>query len=160
MTAIWLPVNLSRCIFILMEDAREYVAGLDRAFGARVREVRERRGLSQHQVSLEMQVFHGFPWHQTTVAKTEAGERPIKLAEAVALADALDVRLFTLLHEDLDDQERRAAERAAALRELMAVQGLVRQRAVEIGAMPPGSSLGWIEAPESAGEEVDSDAQC
>lgn len=139
-----------------MEDVREYVAGLDRAFGARVRAVRERKGLSQNAMSLHMQVVHGFPWHQTTVAKTEAGERPIKLAEAVALADALDVRLFALLHDDLDDQERRAAERTAALRELMAVQGLVRQRLGEIGAMPPGSGLGWIEAPESAEGEVDS----
>ena len=102
-----------------------------------------------------MTVFHGFQWHQTTVAKTEAGERPAKLAEAAALADVLNVRLFALLHDDLDNAELRRAEHQSALRELMAMQKLIRQRAVEIGAMQPGQRLAWVEAPTQEEEGDD-----
>lgn len=38
----------------------------------------------------------GFSWRQTTVAKTEAAERPIRINEAAALAMVLGVNLFDL----------------------------------------------------------------
>jgi hypothetical protein len=38
----------------------------------------------------------GFRWHATTVARTESGERPVKLDEAAALADIFAVPLDSL----------------------------------------------------------------
>ena len=52
--------------------------------------------LSQAQVALAM-THRGFTWHQTTVAKTESGERALRLDEAHALAGVLGVELTDLL---------------------------------------------------------------
>ena len=41
--------------------------------------------MSQGEVATEMTAL-GLGWHQTTVAKTEAGTRPLKLVEALGLA--------------------------------------------------------------------------
>lgn len=43
----------------------------------------------------------GIAWHQTTVGKTETGERPLKLSEALALAYTLF--LSTTMDELLTD---------------------------------------------------------
>ncbi|RAY13610.1 hypothetical protein DPM19_18195 [Actinomadura craniellae] len=50
-----------------------------------LRGMRTARGLSQEDVA-QMMTAAGFSWRQTTVAKTEAGARPVRLNEAVALA--------------------------------------------------------------------------
>ena len=45
-----------------------------------------------------MVVMYGHTtWHQTTVAKVEAGDREVKLAEAVALAEIVRTPLSTLI---------------------------------------------------------------
>lgn len=70
---------------------------INETFGQRVRDIRQQLGLSQRQVATMMASTHGTPWHQTTVAKTETGERPVKLSEAVALATAFGVPVADLL---------------------------------------------------------------
>lgn len=42
----------------------------------------------------------GFSWHQTTVAKTEAAERPLRLNEIAALATALSSSASQLIDGD------------------------------------------------------------
>lgn len=50
-----------------------------------LKELRKTRGISQEEVA-SLMTKAGFSWRQTTVAKTEAGSRPIRLDEAGALA--------------------------------------------------------------------------
>lgn len=68
----------------------------DQEFGAKLRTVREARGLSQRFLVSELNDVYRVRWHQTTLAKTESGERPVRFAEAVALAGALGVSLDEL----------------------------------------------------------------
>jgi len=64
-----------------------------------MRTTRERMGLPQNVLAMTMNSMYGFPWHQTTVGKVESGERPIRLAEAVAVAQSLGVPLDDLVAE-------------------------------------------------------------
>jgi transcriptional regulator with XRE-family HTH domain len=81
------------------EDQRQLVAELDTAFGARVRAARERQGLSQKWLAEALSSRYGFQWYPTTVGKMESGERPVKLTEAVALAQTLGMLLEDLVYE-------------------------------------------------------------
>jgi len=54
--------------------------------GAAVRRLRTERGWSQAQLGAKLKPY-GFDLTQTTVAKLELGQRPIRLNEAAALAD-------------------------------------------------------------------------
>ena len=62
--------------------------------GARVRELRTRRDMHQAVLALAMR-RSGFRWHQQTVARVEAGSRPVRLNEATALAEIFGVPLET-----------------------------------------------------------------
>lgn len=64
-------------------------------FGAALRARRRARGWSQHYVADAMTAL-GFSWGQTTVWKSEAGERPVSVAEAAMLAQlfAIDVAVL------------------------------------------------------------------
>lgn len=75
------------------------------AIGRRARELREHRRFSQQHVAAAMTV-KGHRWHQTTVAKTETGERPLRLSEARALSQLLHVQLGDLLGEGPSRHER------------------------------------------------------
>jgi len=68
--------------------------------------------MSQQAVADAM-VEAGFTWRQTTVAKTEAAERPVPVAELVALARLFETPIPELLGiADLDDVAEGAALRA------------------------------------------------
>ncbi len=62
-----------------------------------VRRRREARGWSQGDLARRMQEAGWRNFHQTTVSRIEKGERPIRLGEAKALAEVLDVTLEVLL---------------------------------------------------------------
>ncbi|MGW7239700.1 helix-turn-helix domain-containing protein [Streptomyces sp. NPDC054804] len=86
-------------VFIPMRDQRESTlanaaAGADsevlagrlpKVLASRLRAARTAMGMSQAAVSKAM-VDRGFSWRQTTVAKSEAGDRPVLFAEVAALA--------------------------------------------------------------------------
>src|SRR3954447_4046528 len=78
----------------------------DRTFGARMRQARERAGISQGDLSVNLVLMHNVHWHQTTVGKIESGGRPIRLSEAVAVADLLGVPLDELAYDRGDDTPR------------------------------------------------------
>jgi hypothetical protein len=59
-------------------------------FVAQVRIQRERKAWSQSQLATSMAQL-GFPVHQTTIGKWEAGDRRVLLDEALAMCVALDV---------------------------------------------------------------------
>ena len=78
----------------------------------RLRRLREAGHLTQQQIASQM-TGAGYRMHQTTIAKIEAGERPVTIGEAVALAWALGVGLLDLVTEpDLDELAEALAELA------------------------------------------------
>ena len=58
-------------------------------FGRAVRLLRTARGLKQSELAEHM-AARGFPWHGSTVSKTENGDRDPSLAEICALAEVFD----------------------------------------------------------------------
>lgn len=106
----------------LDEDAlRQLMQDPERYLGARVRQLREQFGYSQEHLAKLMQEAK-LKWGQTTVAKTEAGSRPVRVNEAVALADLFGLTVNDLLpigflHAENPDvaQSHQAFRLAAAL---------------------------------------------
>lgn len=68
---------------------------IDANIAANVRAFREARGISQEDLAARL-AEAGFPFSQATIWKIENGRRPVKSAEQVALADALEADPWTL----------------------------------------------------------------
>jgi transcriptional regulator with XRE-family HTH domain len=69
----------------------------DKHFGKRVKNERDHRGWSQADMAKKLS-DHGIqPMHPTTVAKIEAGERSVRINEAVGIADLFEISLDSLL---------------------------------------------------------------
>ena len=68
--------------------------------GERVKVLRQRRGWTQDELATHMRAL-GFSWRQSTAAKTEVADRPVRLNEAVALASLFEVALDELVKPDL-----------------------------------------------------------
>ena len=64
-------------------------------FGAAVRDARTDSRVTQRALARIMTGL-GFPWAQATVAQVESGHRKLRLDEAVALRDAINVDLYAL----------------------------------------------------------------
>ena len=103
---------------------------MDATFGRRIREERERRRWPQQHLATSLSALYGHAWHQTTVAKVEAGERPVKLAEAVALAALLHMPLGDLLDDDAAPAERPNVDLAVA--ELARLESQIARRRDEL----------------------------
>ena len=65
-------------------------------FRKQLRVEREHRGWSQGQLATLLS-RKGFPFHASTIAKIEAGDRSVGIAEAVAVAELFEVPLDSLL---------------------------------------------------------------
>lgn len=63
--------------------------------GVRVRKLREKLSLSQSAFA-ELVRTHGLAWQQPTVSRIEEGERPLRLAEAVILAESFGFPIFDI----------------------------------------------------------------
>jgi transcriptional regulator with XRE-family HTH domain len=97
---------------------------IDHHVAANVREFRERKGLSQGELAQRM-TDRGFGFSQATIWKIESKQRPVKVSEAVALGDALELRSWTHLtdrpeisrhHADLELVNRNAYHAYEALK--------------------------------------------
>ncbi|GAA0215620.1 hypothetical protein GCM10009527_009350 [Actinomadura nitritigenes] len=64
--------------------------------GRTLKYLREARQMSQESVAEAMNSA-GFSWRQTTAAKTEAGQRPVRVNEVVALAQLFKVSVGDLI---------------------------------------------------------------
>ncbi len=69
---------------------------LERTFGEVVRRLRQERGWTQAKLAGLLGLY-GIKMHQTTFAKLEAGDRPIRLNEAAVLAVIFETDLMWML---------------------------------------------------------------
>lgn len=72
---------------------------LERLIGANVRRYRTARGLSQADLATALS-SRGEQVHQQTIQKIEKGSRPLKFAEALRIAEALDISAAELTFGD------------------------------------------------------------
>jgi transcriptional regulator with XRE-family HTH domain len=124
------------------------MANDDQQFGENVQRLRKVAGLSQAELAAAM-TDEGFPMQQQTVLKLEKGQRPMRLAEAVALARILKAKVEELVHLGYTDEElevirldRMLSDRYFAL--AAAAQSFVVHRnrlEAALGGRDPG---GWI----------------
>lgn len=75
--------------------ARQRHESWEKRFGEVVRRWRLDREWSQEEVSERLR-DQGFEMHQTTVAKIERGARPLRVAEAAALADVFEMPVMAV----------------------------------------------------------------
>jgi len=101
----------------MTDDGTDDVEG---TFRRGVRTWRELHGWSQTELAERMQ-DRGHSWHQATVYKLEDGRRPTRLAEAVALAEVLEVPLTHLIGPDAPERVARF-EVARAARRVKAIK--------------------------------------
>ncbi len=117
---------------------------IDQRFGKRVKAERDNRGWSQAEMAKMLSDKGIHPMHPTTVAKIEAGDRSVRITEAVGIADLLDVSLDTLLGRDPSEPR---GERMRWVRAISATAGhgwgLMERLKDEFvndldGGLPPG----------------------
>jgi transcriptional regulator with XRE-family HTH domain len=112
----------------------EYAGEPERILAARVREIREKLGMTQAAVARDMTAL-GLSMRQSTIAKIEAGQRPVYLNEAVRLAAVLRTELDDLITDPrqrgMEDalNAAREAERDLLGRLLQAQHALTQRRA-------------------------------
>lgn len=94
------------------------LAEVEQNFATNVREYREQSGLSQEDLAQRM-AERGFGFTQATVWKIEQGKRAVRIAEAVALMDALGLPSWMNLtrspHAFRRDAQLQAAHRYAGV---------------------------------------------
>lgn len=85
----------------LRHNWRQEYLEAERRAAANIREQRSRAGMSQEQLATALKMY-GFDLHQSTIAKIEAGKRPLRLAELFAFADALSIPWMNLIEGGRD----------------------------------------------------------
>jgi len=106
------------------------IAEADSRFGRRMRSVREQRGLSQQALVAMLCGLGITHWHQTTVGKVEAGTRPVRLAEAMAVAQLFDMTLDELLEDPAGglSRSRHSRQLLARRSELAVIESMLQDR--------------------------------
>ena len=81
----------------------------EKILGQKVRQLRTERGWSQEQLAEKL---NGLGWavHQTTIAKLEAGTRPIRIAEADTLAVAFGLPIEAMWYMPVTGEPRSLSE--------------------------------------------------
>ncbi|MBF6298031.1 helix-turn-helix transcriptional regulator [Nocardia amamiensis] len=97
------------------EAMRSSFEWFEQVFGGRVRQWRKARSWSQEDLAAKLNDF-GFEMHQTTVAKIERGTRPLRVAEAVALAQIFGVPALSVFYGPGPEEEPMSM---SSMRELM-----------------------------------------
>jgi transcriptional regulator with XRE-family HTH domain len=92
--------------------------------GVHCKRLREERGWSQGKLGRKLAPL-GFEMHQTTVAKLEAGGRPIRLNEAAAIAEVFGVSLWDLVHGEGPQELVNQHPQAVALRQMSKLESQI-----------------------------------
>jgi transcriptional regulator with XRE-family HTH domain len=127
----------------------------DERAGRLIQEIRQSEGLTQADVAQAM-AERGFPMHQQTILKIEKGLRPLRLAEALALAEVLKMDLGLFSEEPLDETLSRWANdiQEAELRAIGALEEWVREVRVARESLMMLSESGVDLEELSLGEEL------
>ncbi len=80
--------------------ARQRHESWEKRFGEVVRGWRQDRNWSQEDVAEKLR-HQGFEMHQTTIAKLERGTRPLRVAEATAIAEVFDMPIMAVFELSL-----------------------------------------------------------
>lgn len=116
----------------MTHNPRDHVKSTEERFGTRVRALREATGMPQAHIARVLTVSHGLKWDQSTVARTEAAQRPIRLIEAAALAEVFGVPLGDLLDDFREGKgtavQVKLARRAAISEVELMLEHLERRR--------------------------------
>lgn len=72
---------------------------MNRTIGLAVASIRRDRGWTQNRLARAMSAI-GEPWHQATVSRVEAAERPVSIAEGILLAEVLGCEFAELFRTD------------------------------------------------------------
>src|SRR5690242_8174997 len=89
----------------------------DRQIGEHIRQLRVEKGMSQTALAQAMTDF-GYPMQQQTILKIEKGSRALKLAEAIAMAGALNQTVTAMVPLDNErHQIKTAVSMATGLRQ-------------------------------------------
>lgn len=78
----------------------------DQTFGRRLREERQRAGISQTELCRRLTTVYGHTIDPSAVSRTEKGARSVPPDEAVALADLLSIPLDGMTHNSLKAKAR------------------------------------------------------
>lgn len=117
----------------------------DEQFGKTVKAQREQRGWSQADMAKMLSDKGIQPMHPTTVAKIEAGDRSVRINEAVGIADLFEVSIDSLLGRKNLTQDEELAQR---LRELHGLADRyiseIRVMTIEVMDRVPAAGLGGI----------------
>lgn len=89
----------TRIVLYALAVTAEHVTYSPQAIGERVRALRHAGRYTQAGLAREM-AERGFAWYPTTVARVEAGQRPVSLEEAAALTALFSVPLDSLGREE------------------------------------------------------------
>lgn len=84
--------------------ARQRHESWEKRIGDVIRSWRQDRHWSQEDVAERLRL-QGFEMHQTTVAKIERGVRPLRVAEAAALADVFEMPVMAVLGLSLPEDQ-------------------------------------------------------
>lgn len=118
---------------------------IDEQFGKTVRAQREQRGWSQADMAKMLSDKGIQPMHPTTVAKIEAGDRSVRINEALGIADLFEVSVDSLLGRKHLTQDEELAQR---LRELHGLADRyiseIRVMSIEVMDRVPAVGLGGI----------------
>jgi transcriptional regulator with XRE-family HTH domain len=103
LVGVTLPVNLAEHVPLTAMDDGDKTP--EEIVGANIKAMRSQLGLTQAELAEAMQGL-GYSWIQTTVAKTEAADRPLRVNEVADLAQILGTRLPDLVssHNDWNRQ--------------------------------------------------------
>lgn len=102
-----LPAEAAEISINELALARQRHESWEKRFGEVVRRWRLDRNWSQEDVAERLR-HQGFEMHQTTVAKIERGARPLRVAEAAALADVFEMPIMAVF--ELSQSDDRSAD--------------------------------------------------
>jgi transcriptional regulator with XRE-family HTH domain len=111
-----------------VEDRSQALAAVDgrpdpeAQAGRALRRLRTARGWSQEEVAQRMKAY-GYDFHQTTIAKIEAAQRPIRVRELADLAALYAVEVHELIYPpagSLEEADKEIATLRGQLREVTA----------------------------------------
>jgi transcriptional regulator with XRE-family HTH domain len=81
------------CVWLSAMEPERIPVDFDTRVGANIRRIREAKGFSQTDLASELGRRGGLNWPQQTIARVEAGTRPLKFSEAIVVAEILEVEL-------------------------------------------------------------------